>query len=76
MCSSDLVLSMASRLFAPVAVDPGASDMVAQLSLQIASISVIAALLGLSIAMGVTRVLCGRCRSNSRRWRRATCAAR
>jgi PAS domain S-box-containing protein len=49
------VLSMASRLFAPANVDPAAADMVAQLSLQIASISVIAALLGLSIAMGVTR---------------------
>jgi PAS domain S-box-containing protein len=48
------VLSMASRLFA-IDADAAASDMVAQLSLQIASISVIAALLGLSIAMGVTR---------------------
>src|SRR5438552_1782096 len=49
------VLNTASRLFVPVEVGAAASNQVAQLSLQIASISVIAAMLGLSIAMGVTR---------------------
>jgi len=49
------VLSMSSRLFGGGGAQGAATDMIAQLSWQIASISVIAALLGLSIAVGVTR---------------------
>ena len=49
------VLSMASRQFVLYGTSDAASDMVAQLSLQIASIAFISAILGLSIAMGVTR---------------------
>jgi PAS domain S-box-containing protein len=48
------VLSMSSRLFGASA-SAAATSMVAQLSWQIASISLIAALLGLGIAMGVTK---------------------
>lgn len=48
-------LSMTSRLYLFYGTDRVASEMLAPLGLQIAAISIVAALLGLSIALGVTR---------------------
>lgn len=53
--SGFFALSMTSRFYVMNGISDATADQVAQLGVQIASIAVIAALLGLCIAMGVTR---------------------